>query len=198
MIRAGLLAILFFTSTTFANSLSPKLYLRTGYEMLSNEGKNKGNSSSTGGFNLLFNYYLTQKLSAGFGYSAWFDPSLGVMPIHGYSLNGRYYYYGKGTHELIQADWGTSEYHSPLSSYAGMSYNKYTYFLGKDPQSVDDTQQLSGDYSTVNVSVGADYRLNRNFELNAELGTSVFTFAASDDRVRIGHTGFLAGITYVF
>ncbi|MGE3975483.1 MAG: hypothetical protein AB7F59_13240 [Bdellovibrionales bacterium] len=199
MIKLTLISLLFVSFPTLAaERLAPKLTLRSGFEMLNNVGTTAGSASGGSGFNIVFSYFLTKKLAAGAGYSAAFDMSKGTMPISGTSLFGRYYFWGLGTRMKDSGEWGESIYHDTWSMYTGGAYSNHSYYLGQDPLGDLKVDQLRGSYSTADFIIGVDYRLSKDFEVNAEASNSILAFAASDDRIRIQHTSVYFGLNYLF
>jgi hypothetical protein len=174
------------------------LYLRSGFELLQNEGRNGGATTNIGGFNLVYFYPLLSKLFIGLGYASSFDLIAGSVPIDGYSFHGKLYFRGQGTVIETQAKWGTSSYRELQAYYFGASYNYNSYYLGTDPDGLSDREQMTGKYSAVNLYVGADYAINRKFGLNTEFGATLLPLTGSDDRVKIRHLSIMAGLSFYF
>jgi hypothetical protein len=179
-------------------SYSPKLYLRTGASQYANEGTLGGAAGGEGGFDIQYVHYLNSRLAAGFGYSAQFDLTAGGVPVAGYEILGRYYFWHDGTQVTDTQGWGQASKQSLWSLYLMSMYGMRKYYLGQDLQSSDPTAQITGDYSVINLGVGLDYRLSRHFEFNIEINNSLYAFASSDSRVRISETNLLTGLSYVF
>lgn len=175
-----------------------KLVLKTGVGTLDNEGTAKGSAGISGGFALAGHYFLTPSLSTGLGYMANFDLNNGRVPMSGYDLVGRYYFWGVGGTIQEEGSWGESVHASRMAAYAGAAYGYRSYFLGQDPLGTSGVDQLKGNYSVINTLIGVDYRLDWQFGLNAEFVYSLMSFAATDARIRIKETLFTVGINYNF
>lgn len=178
--------------------LSPKVTLRTGTGSFVNVGEQAGSTSGGGGLNVQYLHYLTPYITIGAGYSAQFDLSEGGVPISGYELLGRYYFKGEGTHIMTKDSWGSLDVQSAWAPYVLALYGLRHYYLGLDYDTTDPTKQMEGEYSILNLGGGADYRLNRKFELNAELQYSLFAFTSTDSRVKIKEMVLWFGVNYVF
>lgn len=177
--------------------LGNKIVLRTGAGLLSNTGTISGSSPTFGGFDLQYHYFLDPRLAVGFGYTSQFDLQSKGIPSAGFEIIGRVYYLKSGTRETIQgADWN-STFHQQWSPYFGAFYARRSYYLGEDTET-SATAQLTGSYVAVNAITGVDYRLNNEFELNAEFSATALSFVASDPRVKISETVVWFGVNYVF
>lgn len=180
------------------NQYSSQLLLRTGFGSFANTGTQAGSSGGTGGFNLQYISYLNSRLAYGFGYQAQFDLNTKSIPISGLEIIGRIHFWNQGTVVTTKSAWGELETHAQYAPYFGMLYGKRQFFLGPDKESSDTTKQLAGEHSVINAGLGLDYRLSRNFELNAEYLTSVLTFTTTDPRVKIGESVLWLGLGYIF
>ncbi len=190
--------IFILTSLSAQAELANAFYLRTGAELLKNDGTRKGSSTNLGGLNLILFFPIQKTLLVGAGYSASFDITKGSLPIAGYSIHGKWYFKGEGATDRHNDQWGNSSIKSLQSYYAGSAFTYYSYFLGRDTQAADDTVRLEGKYSNLNIYAGADFAIDEKYGWNIEMGTSAMTMAGSDDRVKIKTTFFLAGICYFF
>jgi len=174
---------------------APKLSLRTGGGILRNDGADRGSSATTGGLNLVFTYFLTSRLSTGVGYKADFDLAQGSIPLRGFDLSGRYYFWGNGTRVLRSAGAFTHETQDLFLMYFGGDFSQRSYFF---PAGSPDTSDLTGGFGAANATLGADVPLSRHFEWNLELVYSVLTFAATDSQVKIRSTLVQTGLNYVW
>ncbi|KYG65816.1 hypothetical protein AZI86_01715 [Bdellovibrio bacteriovorus] len=175
-----------------------KLVLRTGVGQLANQGDQGGGSPSVGGFNLQFFHFLNSYLAVGFGYQAQFDLNIGTVPVSGYEIAGRIYWWGEGTQVKEKMSWGELDLYQKNSFYFTSHYGKRQFYLGDDPLTIDESKKFTGEYGVINAGLGWDHRLNRNFEINAELCTSLFALSSTDSRVRISETFLWMGLGYVF
>lgn len=195
-----MISLFFFLApqTSEASTLASKLSLKTGFQMLKNLGSSGGAASGGAGFDLSGTAFLTPRLSIGLGYSSSFNFSQSSMPINGYYLQGRYYYLRDGTRVQDRSTWGEMVSHPDMTPYVGMSYQKTNYYLGKDPLGTKAADSLAGTYASGLLSLGLDYRIDSQFEWNLEGAYSLFTFAASDERVRIQSMGVYMGLNFLF
>lgn len=199
MIRAAALFIsagfLFTAKTAVALDYAPKLSLRTGAGLLKNEGANRGSSATTGGINLLFTYFLTSRLTTGVGFKADFDLAHGSIPLRGFDLSGRYYFWGEGTRVLHSTRFFSHEMQDRASFYFGGDFSQRSYFF---PGATAESDDLSGSFGAANATLGSDIPLSRHFEWNIEVVYSILTFAATDSQVKIKSTLLQTGLNYVW
>ena len=174
---------------------APKLTLRTGAGILNNDGADRGSSATTGGINLVFTYFLTSRLTTGAGYKADFDLVQGSIPLRGFDVSGRYYFWGDGTRVLRSAGTFTRETQDLFLMYFGGDFSQRSYFF---PASTADATDLTGSFGATNATLGADIPFSRHFEWNLEVVYSVLTFAATDSQVKIRSTLLQAGLNYVW
>ncbi len=182
-------------STTY---LSPKFSLRTGGGIFTNSGTLGGSINSVGAFNVLYVHYMTTRLAVAIGYKADFDMTRLSMPVRGIDIAGRWYYLGRGTkktvttagHEVIRQD--------TYALYLGGELSEKKYFFSKVATSATSVENLSGDYGSLNILLGADYTLNDSFEWNVEACYGLFTFSQTDERVRFQAMSLATGLSYLF
>lgn len=191
-------SLLFVCPFSQAEEYKSVLYLRTCFEQLSNQGTSPGSSTNIGGLNIVYFYPLTSTLFTGYGYASSFDLGAQTLPISGYSFHGKWYFRGEGTTTVNKESWGSSESRSASAYYVGGAYVYNTYFLGDDPASTTPKDNLAGQFSNINVYLGADYAINKKFSWSIEGGTSLLTMSASDNRVRIQSNFLYIGLSYIF
>ena len=88
----------------------------------------------------------------------------------------------------------SSETHDRLALYAGAEAAQRSFFFALSGT----TTAVTGSSFGLNGLLGADYALNRHFELNAEGNFGAVTFASSDTRVKIMGYLFLVGFSYLW
>ncbi len=179
---------------------SPKLMLRTGGGLYRNAAnKSSKNAPSIGGLNVAFHYFLTPNLSAGIGYKAEFDILRSTMPFRGFDVSGRWYPFTQGTHLYKELGDTKLEFHDTSASYIVANFAQRNYFLATDTSTnITEQNVLKGSFAAIELGVGTDVRMSRQFELNFEVITSLFALASTDPDVRITTTSFAFGINYVW
>ncbi len=177
---------------------SNKIFLRLSSGIISNVGTVKGSAFSFGGANVGGLLFITDKLVAGIAYKI--ETNLVSVPLKGFDLLGRYYFLRSGTVVTLQDTIGNrSVQHPSWSPYLGAEFSNRSFYVQGDPEAIDASNRaLTGSLSAVNVSLGVDYRLSRNWELTSEMNVTVLPFAGSDPRVKIRWILGSLGVNYVF
>jgi hypothetical protein len=176
---------------------SSKLTVRVSNGLLSNSGSQGGSDFSLGGLNLAYSYFITGKVAVGLGYRADFDFSSGILPLSGIDLPIRYYFGRRGTMVTERTPEITSTFRPLTSFYAGGQVSRQEYFLGQSSADANGVT-VTGTFASIDALAGIDYAISRSFELNAEISSGLFTFAASDPAFRIRATLLKLGISFVF
>jgi hypothetical protein len=113
-------------------------------------------------------------------------------------VSGRWYPFTQGTHLYKELGDTKLEFHDTSASYIVANFAQRNYFLATDT-STDITEQnvLKGGFAAIELGIGTDIRMSRQFELNFEAITSIFSLASTDPDVRITTTSFAFGVNYV-
>ncbi|OFZ81318.1 MAG: hypothetical protein A2583_10345 [Bdellovibrionales bacterium RIFOXYD1_FULL_53_11] len=187
-------------SATYA----PKFALRSDNGTLTNHGTAGGTSSVMLGVDVAFLYYWNSWLATGAGYRADFDYANYNLPHNGFNFMNRYYFWGQGTWSRVQRGSVISERHDRWAFYLLTELAQRNYFIGSNISKLQETNQnadssvLTGSYLGINVGGGIDFRLSRHFEITFETNYGLYTFASSDDRIKVKGLLFIGGINYVW
>lgn len=176
-----------------AGGLTPKVQLRLGGGQITNYGTAGGSALTLSNLHVAGSLYVQPKLAFSLGYQVNLDLKAGSLPVQGFTVSGRYYFYGQGT--LRAQDWlsMSSNTRSGFSAYGSIEFAQRSYFFAKlNPDGT--SGDISGTSYALNGGVGMDLRLNSNVDLNAELNMTGLTFAASDARYRFGAILFYFGV----
>lgn len=179
-------------------TLANKIFLRASGGIISNVGTSSGSTITFGGANIGGVYFFTPILGVGIAYKA--ETTFGAVPLKGFDIFCRYYYFGPGTVVTSRDVFGNKFTHqSPLSAYAGMEFSNRDFNFELDPTAaLAENRAVSGTISAANLMAGLDYRLNRHWEANAELSYTLFPFGGNDPRVKIQWILVSLGGSYVF
>jgi hypothetical protein len=193
LLCAGFFAGVLSPDTHAALDLAPKSSIRSGSTLIKNTVSGLS-TLSLGGFEVLGHVFLTPKLAMGLGYKAEFDLSNQVVPLKGFEIQGRYYWWGQGTRTRDQAALFSRSSRSQWSAYAAATLFAASYYIatgaGVDP--------LEGDANMILGAVGIDYALSSSLDLNIEAVMSTLSFSSDPDTVRFSTMGAAAGLTYIF
>lgn len=174
-------------------SLAPKSSVRSGSTLIKNTVSGLS-TLSLGGFEVLGHVFLTPNLAMGLGYKAEFDLSNQVVPLKGFEIQGRYYWWGQGTRVRDEAALFSRSSRSQWSAYAAATLFAASYYIatgeGVDP--------LEGDSNMILGAVGVDYALSNSLDLNLEGVMSTLSFSSDPETVRFSAMGVAAGLTYIF
>lgn len=184
----------------------PKLTLRSVNGFMTNQGTSSGSSLSLGGVNCVFNHYLTSKIAFGIGYNVHFDFSDNSVPLKGPDIGVRWYVFGDGTRVRTESSINDTDSLDKYAFYVGGATIERSYFLGNNAVAASAANataaspalSATGSFMGLTAVAGFDYRVARHFELNAEGNMGLFTFSATDDRVRITGRMLLVGLSYLF
>ena len=127
-------------------------------------------------------------------YHADFDPTLGLVPIQGLLVQGRFYFVGTGSHQELGAGSGGEyrKFHSTFAFYGLGEFTRGSYNL-----TVTGGLQ-TGSFALVNFGMGADYRLSRHFELNAEVSQTALGLSSDPTTLRLSLRVLTFGLGYIF
>jgi hypothetical protein len=178
--------------------LSHKVFARMSAGIISNVGTVTGSSFSYGGANFGAVFFITERLAAGVSYKV--ETNFSSVPLKGFDLFGRYYFLGSGTVVTTRDAFGNlSVRQRGWSPYLGAEYSSRDFYVEGDPTAVNaEDRAVSGSLSSVNVSLGVDYRLSRRWEFTVEGNMTLLPFAGSDPRVKIKWMLACFGVNYVF
>jgi hypothetical protein len=144
-------------------------------------------------FNLLV--HLSDKFALGTGIDLYYSKS--NLDFWGLKLFGRRYFHGSGVQKEIKTKTMEAKTLDKMAFYGGAEFKRYTYSLGTNKSLVQD-YELEGQFYNINANIGGDYRLPKNFELNAELGYTLLALTATDNRIKAKALIFGVGIGYLW
>ena len=177
-------------------SAAPKIGFRLNNGLLTNSGTSSGSSTTFGGLNPYVFVPVNPVIGFGAAYNIDFDFSGGSVPLKGFDVFARYYYWN--TASKITETFGDSKSVrlDRYSAYALFEVGTRSYFVGNEAGLP--VAEQSGDSSIIDIGTGIDYRISSSFELNAELNIGLISFAGSDSRVKISGNLLKIGVGYLF
>lgn len=194
IVRLVLIVLLGTPGLAFAaGGLTPKVQLRLAGGQITNFGTAGGSALTISNLHVAGSLYVQPKVAFTLGYQVNLDLKAGSLPVQGFTVSGRYYFYGQGT--LRAQDWMsmTSATRSGWSAYGSLEFAQRSYFFAR--RNGDGTPaDINGSSFALNGAVGVDLRLGPNVDLNAEINMTGLTFAASDPRYRFGALLFYFGV----
>ena len=181
------------TNASAEMAAAPKMFVRSRVGYATNQTNHKKNPV-LGGFGVLAHMFLWPWLSTGVGYHADFDPTLGLVPIQGLLVQGRFYFYGTGSHQELGAGSGGEyrKFHSTFALYGLGEFTRGSYNL-----TVSGGLQ-AGNFALVNFGLGADYRLSRHLELNTEISQTALGLSSDPTTLRLSLRVLTFGLGYIF
>ena len=178
--------------------VSNKFSFRLGMGTLQNAAAGGGSTSVSGAPDLIFNFFLSPKVSVYVSYLMVTDSSSGTLPLQGFDLGARYYFSGNGTHVTYRANESvTIQKQEKYAFYLTGAFFQRSYFLGSNTSEVT-TVPLTGNFNGISGGIGGDLRLNDHWELNAEINKNLKSFSTTDDRVRLSAMLTFLGLSYVW
>lgn len=184
------LGFIFGSSSAIAMTLAPKTGIRTGGTLISNSVSGRS-TTSIGGFEILGHVFLSPKIAAGLGYKADFDLGAQVVPLKGFEIQGRYYFLGSGTRLSSVGSRFERTSRSLWNAYASGTLYVAKYFVNVV------NNPLEGDANLILGGIGIEYALSQNFELVAELQTSILSFSSDPETVRFVTRALSFGVSYL-
>ena len=163
-----------------------------------NGGSLGGSTTVIGGLKFEAHRFVTRKVSVGLGYSLNLDYSLGTVPVRGWELMIRRYFSGSGTRVSSSSPLTHSITQDRSAFFFGPTLGLREYFVGSAGTGSDPIDPASGSFMTLGVALGADWSLSRDWLLTLQASSSLLTFAATDERVRLTSTLLDIGFSYLW
>ncbi len=142
-------------------------------------------------------YFSHPKLALGGGLELHRIVKYSILDFWAWRLTARYYLIGYGVPRVVRTDNFEAYNWSRWGFYAGTDFRRFHYSLPIDPRSIE-TIETNGNFSQFCLSAGAEYRIMPNFDINFEVGGSVYSFGETDIQIRPYTTYAILGLGYAW
>ncbi len=152
-----------------------------------------GSASTFGSPSLVMHWAINPRHLLGITSEVHFNMDNQTTSLYAIGVNYRYYFHGVGTYIESKDTEFKLKTKTKWSSFLTSTLNKYTYFLGSNIVDEDRYEQ-NGSFFNVDLGIGTEYDIAKEYRVFTDVNYTFFSFASSDDRVKLRGFLFSVGI----
>lgn len=156
-----------------------------------------GTTSTIGSPSIQYHIPLNNSLRIGINYEIHLNTTTQTTSLHAIGVSAKYDFYKSSESATIENKNFVLQSFPKWTYYSLLLLNKYTYYLGKN-NTEDSRFEQNGDFINLDIGLGVTYTVNQEYKLFTEIGTTISSFAASDDRIKLRSKLLSLGLTRVF
>ncbi|MDO9184000.1 MAG: hypothetical protein Q7U04_16415 [Bacteriovorax sp.] len=143
-----------------------------------------GNSITMGSPSFGFLKSLNEKHQLGGSLEVFFSTTSQSVSLYGFGFVYQYSLIGQGASTATESPDVNISTTTKWNLYLLSTFKRYSYFLGSNKS--DETRfDQTGDFFNFDFGTGASYDIGNRLRATAEINTTLFSFASSDNRIKI-------------